>query len=78
MDGDHYELEQVVEGESVAEVLEYVQFHEKVLLDRMRRQLQEARGKGRISASEANSFLRFYQAGLHGYTYLEEESPGLT
>jgi arginine decarboxylase len=77
MDGDHYELEQVVEGESVAEVLEYVQFHEKVLLDRMRRQLLEARGKGRISASEANSLLRFYQAGLQGYTYLEEESPGL-
>jgi arginine decarboxylase len=74
VDGDHYELEQVVEGESVAEVLDYVQFHETVLIDRLRRQLQDARGQGRISASEANSFLRFYQAGLKGYTYLEEES----
>ncbi len=77
MDGDHYELEQVVEGESVAEVLEYVQFHETVLVDRMRRQLQEARSKGRITAREANSFLRFYQAGLKGYTYLEDETPVL-
>ncbi|MEW8254827.1 MAG: biosynthetic arginine decarboxylase [Candidatus Thiodiazotropha taylori] len=76
MDGDHYELEQVVEGESVAEVLDYVQFHEKVLLDRMRRQLQEARLQGRISAREANRFLRRYQEGLQGYTYLEDESPG--
>ncbi|MCG8015913.1 MAG: biosynthetic arginine decarboxylase [Candidatus Thiodiazotropha sp. 'RUGA'] len=76
MDGDHYELEQVVAGESVAEVLDYVQFHEKVLLDRMRRQLQEARLQGRISAREANRFLRRYQEGLKGYTYLEDESPG--
>ncbi|MCU7932276.1 MAG: biosynthetic arginine decarboxylase [Candidatus Thiodiazotropha sp. (ex Codakia rugifera)] len=75
MDGDHYELEQVVEGESVAEVLNYVQFHEKVLIDRLRRQLQDARVKGHITAREANSFLRFYQAGLKGYTYLEEEPP---
>jgi arginine decarboxylase len=77
MDGDHYELEQVVEGESVAEVLDYVQFHETVLIDRMRRQLQDARQNGRLSAREANLFLRFYQEGLKGYTYLEEETPAL-
>ena len=78
MDGDHYELEQVVEGESVADVLEYVQFNEKVLVDRMRRQVQAAKAEGRISASEATAYLRFYQSGLHGYTYLEEDSPSLT
>ena len=75
MDGDRYELEQVVEGESVSEVLDYVQFHETVLVDRMRRQLQDARHSGRLSAREANLFLRFYQEGLKGYTYLEEETP---
>ncbi|MEJ2431223.1 MAG: arginine decarboxylase, partial [Deltaproteobacteria bacterium] len=77
MDGDHYELEQVVEGESVADVLDYVQFHETVLVDRMRRQLQDARHSGRLNAREANIFLRFYQEGLKGYTYLEEETPAL-
>lgn len=77
MDGDEYELEQVVEGETVADVLDYVQFHETVLIDRMRRQLQEARTDGRLSAREANGFLRFYQEGLKGYTYLEEETPAL-
>ncbi len=75
MDGDKYELEQVVEGETVAEVLDYVQFHETVLIDRMRRQVQEARREGRLSAREANAFLRFYQEGLKGYTYLEEDTP---
>lgn len=71
IDGDGYELEQVVEGESVAEVLEYVQFHEKVLLDRMRRQTAAARAANRLTAREAIEFLKVYQDGLRGYTYLE-------
>lgn len=75
MDGKSYELEQIVEGESVAGVLDYVQFNEKVLLDRMRRQLTQARSEGRLSASQANKFLRFYKDGLAGYTYLEEQMP---
>jgi len=75
MDGDKYEFEQVVKGETVADVLGYVQFHETVLIDRMRRQVQEARRKGHLTAREANAFLRFYQEGLKGYTYLEEDRP---
>ena len=75
MDGDHYELEQVVEGESVAEVLDYVQFHEKVLTDRMRRQLSQAKTEGRITARESTAFLNYYREGLQGYTYLEEQAP---
>ena len=75
MDGENYELEQIVEGESVAEVLDYVQFSEKVLLDRMRRQLSQAKAEGRLSAAESSRFLRFYKEGLSGYTYLEEQLP---
>ena len=75
MDGDHYELEQVVEGESVAEVLDYVQFHENVLTDRMRRQLSQAKSEARITAREATAFLNYYREGLKGYTYLEEQTP---
>lgn len=72
---DGYELEQVVEGETVAEVLDYVQFHERVLLDRMRRQVQAARNLGLLKPRDANRFLRFYKEGLAGYTYLEEHLP---
>ena len=75
LDGDSYEIEQIVEGESVADVLDYVQFHETVLIDRMRRQIQHARNEERLSAKEANAFMRFYQLGLKGYTYLEEDVP---
>jgi arginine decarboxylase len=73
LDGDSYEIEQIVEGESVADVLDYVQFHETVLIDRMRRQIQQARNEQRLTAKEANAFMRFYQLGLKGYTYLEED-----
>lgn len=75
IDGDSYEIEQIVEGESVADVLDYVQFHETVLVDRMRRQIQQARVAKNLTAKEANAFLRFYQQGLKGYTYLEEDVP---
>jgi len=75
MDGDQYELEQVLEGESVADVLDYVQFHETVLIDRMRRQLSQAKSYGKISAKEATTFLHYYSDGLKGYTYLEEKTP---
>ncbi|RMH61874.1 MAG: biosynthetic arginine decarboxylase [Zetaproteobacteria bacterium] len=72
LDEDGYELEQVVAGESVAEVLDYVQFHEDVLSDRWRRQLNRARDCGRLNAREVTAFLRFYREGLRGYTYLED------
>jgi len=75
LDDDGYELEQLVEGESVTEVLDYVQFHETVLTDRMRRQLAHARADGRITARESTAFLNYYREGLKGYTYLEENAP---
>jgi arginine decarboxylase len=75
LDENDYELEQVVEGETVADVLNFVQFHRTVLIDRMRRQVQKARNAGQMTVREANAYLRFYEEGLKGYTYLEEETP---
>jgi arginine decarboxylase len=71
MNGTNCEMEQIIEGESVSQVLEHVQFHEASLLKRMHRQVQSACSEGSISAAEAESFLQFYQRGLKGYTYLE-------
>ncbi|MDQ7011019.1 MAG: hypothetical protein Q9M29_04295 [Mariprofundaceae bacterium] len=72
LDDGGYELEQVVEGESVSEVPDYVQFHETVLTDRMRRRLNMTRSQGRLTAREATAFLNFCREGLKGYTCLEE------
>ena len=79
MDGLTCEMEQIIEGESVSEVLDHVQFHEPFLIERMCLQIESARSDGRLSADEAGRFLAFYQQGLKGYTYLEgADAPHLT
>jgi len=72
MDGDQYELAQLVQGQTVADVLESVQFDADVLTDRMRRQLANARKEGLITAKEYTDYLNFFRDGLKGYTYLEQ------
>jgi len=72
LDGDQYELEQLVEGETIADVLDYVRFHETMLTDRMRRQFAHSKALGKISAKEATSFMNFYRRGLKDYTYLNK------
>jgi len=69
--GEEHELEQIIQGESVADVLDHVQFHRTLLLERMRRQISSARQSGRISSAETEEFLNFYRNGLNGSTYLE-------
>ena len=54
------------------EVLNYVQFSAEKLVERMRKDVDKAVRSGKISAKEARQFLRFYEDGMDGYTYLEE------
>ena len=56
-------------GDTVTEVLNYVQFHASDLLATFRRKVGGARRTSR--AQEANTFIADYVAGLEGYTYLE-------
>jgi arginine decarboxylase len=63
-----------VKGDTVTEVLNYVQYSAEKLTDRMRKDVERAVKHSRITAAEARQFLRFYEAGLEGYTYLEEPS----
>lgn len=67
-------IDSVVKGDTVTEVLNYVQYSAEKLTDRMRKDVEKAVKHGRITAAEARHFLRFYEAGLEGYTYLEEPS----
>jgi arginine decarboxylase len=66
-----YELTHLVHGDTVTEVLNYVQFRASDLLATFRRKVQAAKGIGR---EEANRFIAEYVAGLEGYTYLEGEA----
>jgi arginine decarboxylase len=66
-----YEINDLVEGDTVTEVLNYVQFGAAQLLATFRRKVNSAKG---ISREEANAFIADYVAGLEGYTYLEGEA----
>jgi arginine decarboxylase len=66
-----YEITDLVHGDTVTEVLNYVQFRASDLLTTFRRKVQAATA---ISRDEANMFIAEYVAGLEGYTYLEGEA----
>jgi arginine decarboxylase len=66
-----YEITDLVHGDTVTEVLNYVQFGASNLLATFRRKVGGAKS---ISRQEANTFIAEYVAGLEGYTYLEGEA----
>jgi arginine decarboxylase len=66
-----YEVTDLVHGDTVTEVLNYVQFRGSDLLQTFRRKVAAAK---HISRQEANTFIADYVAGLEGYTYLEGEA----
>jgi arginine decarboxylase len=67
-------IDSVIKGDTVTEVLAYVQYSAEKLLDRMRKDVEKAVRQGRITAAESKQLLKFYETGLEGYTYLEEPS----
>jgi arginine decarboxylase len=67
-----WEIEQLVEGDTVRQVLGYVQFKPARLLESLRREAEKAVRRGVLTVRESRQLLRFYQNGLDGYTYLEE------
>jgi arginine decarboxylase len=64
-------LDALVKGDTVREVLDYVEFDAEALLGKMRTDVETAVREGRIDNELAGRLLRFYEDGLHGYTYLE-------
>jgi len=67
-----YILEHVVEGESIREVLSYVDYQPKECLQRLRYHLEHAVRGGRLSLEESAEISKIYEQGLEDYTYLNE------
>src|SRR5271156_1060922 len=65
-------LDSVIRGDTVREVLDYVQFNAKALLEAFRRDVEAALRDGKIGYEESGRLLKFYEEGLNGYTYLEQ------
>ena len=69
--GQHYYLG-VIDGETVAEVLDYVEFNPKQLVRNVETWVSESIRSGKITSEEGNEFVRNFRSGLYGYTYLEK------
>jgi arginine decarboxylase len=68
---DGYEIDQIIDGETVAEVLDYVQYNAKKLVRTVETWVTSAVKSETITAEEGKEFLSTYRSGLYGYTYLE-------
>lgn len=67
-----YSIDHVVEGDSISEVLNFVEYSKPELLERVRRATESSIFKGTLSPTEARLLLKHYEQGLAGYTYLFE------
>lgn len=67
-----YNVEHVVEGDSVRDVLAYVEYQKAELLERVRKASEAGISGGGLSRSEARLLIELYEKGLNAYTYLRE------
>lgn len=67
-----YSIDQIIDGETVADVLEYVQYNPKKLVRTVETWVTTSVKQGKISPKEGKEFLSNYRSGLYGYTYLEK------
>ena len=66
-----YHIDQIIDGETVEEVLEYVQYNPKKLVRQLEIWVTKSVKQGKISLEEGKEILNNYRSGLYGYTYLE-------
>ena len=70
---DGYEIAQIIDGEPVADVLDYVEYSTKKLVRNLETWVSSSMKKGAITAEEGRQFLNNYRSGLYGITYLERD-----
>lgn len=71
VDDSGYKIEQMIDGETVAEVLDYAQYNAKKLVRTVETWVTSCVKNGSITVEEGKEFLSNYRSGLYGYTYLE-------
>lgn len=72
-DKQSYEIEQIIDGEPVADVLDYVEYSPKKLVRNLEAWVTRSLKAGVITAEEGRQFLNNYRSGLYGITYLERD-----
>ena len=71
VDEEGYKIDQVIDGETVSEVLSYVFYNSKKMVRTIEAWVTKSVKSGKISAEEGKEFLSNYRSGLYGYTYLD-------
>jgi len=67
----HPSIDEYIEGDTVKEVLSYVQYDPEALKKDIRKDIERATKGGQMTLDEGRELMRFYEQGLEGYTYLE-------
>lgn len=67
-----YTIDHYVPGDTVTEVLSYVQYGRSEMVDSVRQATEEAIQNGNITKQDARLLIKHYEEGLSGYTYLED------
>ena len=70
---DGYEIAQIIDGEAVADVLDYVEYNPKKLVRNLESWVTASMKRGVITPEEGRQFLNNYRSGLYGSTYLERD-----
>ena len=71
-DDGEYTIDEHIKGNTVREVLAYVQYNGTKLTELLRKDVERAVRAGKLTLAESKKFIQFYEQGLDGYTYLEE------
>ncbi len=69
-----YSVRHVVEGDTVRDVLSYVSYDQRSLMERLRRAIERALADGKITFEQSAALVRHYEGGLAGYTYLDSRA----
>jgi arginine decarboxylase len=67
-----YQVEYVVKGDTITEVLSYAQYKAEDLVESIRRRTEEALQDGRLTLEESQRLLQNYERSLNSYTYLSQ------
>jgi len=68
---ERYRIERIIEGDTVKDVLSYMQYQKRDILNAIRRNIEDAIDERKISIRDSARILKFLDDGLEGYTYLE-------
>jgi arginine decarboxylase len=68
-----YQIGHVIKGDSVAEVLRYVEYQPENMIEAVRRQAERAVSQGRITNEQMRTLMHHYEESLRSYTYLTED-----